>query len=100
MTVSSGTIYGLLFYANIVKLDKVVLLPTGSIPVLTQYIAWMNLDLGITTCFFDRFNSYWKTWLQFAFPLYIWLLVGGIIIGCHYSGKLPRVYVEIMQYLL
>ena len=90
MTVSSGTINGLLFYANIVKLNKVMLLPTGSIPVLTQYIAWMNLDLGITTCFFNGFNDYWKTWLQFSFPLYIWLLVGGIIIGCHYSGRLSR----------
>ena len=90
MTVSSGTINGLLFYANIVKLDNAVLLPTGSIPVLTQYIAWMNLDLGISTCFFNGFNGYWKTWLQFAFPLYLWLLVGGIIIGCRYSGRLSR----------
>ena len=92
MTVSSGTINGLLFYANIVKLDNAVLLPIGSIPLLTQYIAWLNLDLGITTCFFNGFNGYWKTWLQFAFPLYLWLLVGGIIIGCHYSGRLSRLF--------
>ena len=92
MTVSSGTINGLLFYANIVKLHKAVLLPTGSTPVLTQYIAWMNLDLGITTCFFNNFDGYWKTWLQFAFPLYLWVLVGGIIIGCHYSGRLSRLF--------
>ena len=92
MTVSSGTINGLLFYANIVKLDNAVLLPIGSILLLTQYIAWLNLNLGITTCFFNRFNGYWKTWLQFAFPLYLWLLVGGIINGCHYSGRLSRLF--------
>ena len=67
MTVSSGTINKLLVYTNIVKLNKAVLLSTGTIPVLTQYIAWLNLDLGIKTCFFNGFNGYWKTWLQFPY---------------------------------
>jgi hypothetical protein len=33
--------------------------------------------------------TYQKTWLQFAFPLYIWLLVGVII---HYSTKATKVF--------
>ena len=33
---------------------------------------------------------YQKTWLQFAFPLYIWLLVGLIIILTHYSTQVMR----------
>ena len=89
---SSGTINKLLVYTNIVKLNKAVLLPIGSIPVLAQYIAWLKHYLGIKTCFFNGFNGYWKTWLQFAFLLYLWLLVGGIIIGCHYSGRLSRLF--------
>ena len=28
---------------------------------------------------------YTKTWLQFVFPLYLWMLAGGIILGCKYS---------------
>ena len=28
---------------------------------------------------------YTKTWLQFVFPLYLWMLAGGIILGCRYS---------------
>ena len=90
-TVSVGSINGLLFYANIVKLNQTVLFPNGiTIPVLSQFIAWLNLDLGIQTCFFNGLDGYWKTWLQFVFPLYIWLLIGFIIVGCYYSGKLSR----------
>ena len=91
LTVSVGSINDLLFYANIVKLNQTVLFPNGiSIPVLSQFIAWLNLDLGIQTCFFNGLDGHWKTWLQFTFPLYIWLLIGFIIIGSYYSGKLSR----------
>ena len=90
LTVSVGTINGLLFYANILKLNEPVLFPNISIPVLTQFISWLNLDFGFNVCFFNGLDGYWKTWLQFTFPLYIWLLIGGVIIGCHYSGKLSR----------
>ena len=91
LTVPVGSINGLLFYANIVKLNQTVLFPDGtSIPVLSQFIAWLNLDLGIQTCFFNGLDGYWKTWLQFVFPLYIWLLIGFLIIGSHYSDRLSR----------
>uniref|UniRef100_A0A1X7VK55 Right handed beta helix domain-containing protein n=1 Tax=Amphimedon queenslandica TaxID=400682 RepID=A0A1X7VK55_AMPQE len=91
LTVSSGCINGLLFYANIVKLNEANFFSNGaSIPVLSQFIAWLNLDLGIQTCFFNGLNSYWKTWLQFVFPLYIWLLIGIVIAGCHYSTRMAR----------
>ena len=93
MTVSVGSINGSLFSANIVKLNEIVLFPNGvRVPVLSQFIAWLNLDLGIETCFFNGLDGYWKTWLQFAFPIYIWLLIGAIIIGSYYSGRLSRVF--------
>ena len=64
LTVSMGTVNGLLFYANVVKLNEIVFFPDGNkIPVLSQFISWLNLDLSIQTCFFDGFDGYWKTWL-------------------------------------
>ena len=91
LTVSVGSINGLLFYANMIKLNESALFPNGvSIPVLSQFIAWLNLDLGIQTCFFNGLDGYWKTWLQLVFPVYIWLLIGIIIIGSYYSGRLSR----------
>ena len=90
MTVSVGAVNGLLFYAHITKLNEAFFFRNGQIPVLSQFIAWLNLDLGIEVCFFDGLDGYWKTWLQFAFPGYLFLLMGAIIIGCRYSVRLCR----------
>ena len=90
LSVSVGTINGLLFYANIVKLNEAFFFLNGSIPVVSQFISWLNLDLGIEVCLFDGLDGYWNTWLQFAFPAYLFLLMGGIIVGCRYSVWLCR----------
>jgi hypothetical protein len=50
LTISTGSINGLLFYANIIKLNQPVSFNGTSIPVLTQFISWINLDFGIETC--------------------------------------------------
>ena len=90
LSVSVGTINGLLFYANMVKLNEAFFFPNGSIPVVSQFISWLNLELGIEVCLFDGLDGYWNTWLQFAFPAYLFLLIGGIIVGCRYSVWLCR----------
>ena len=88
LTVSIGSINGLLFYANVVKLNGTVLL--SDIPVLSQFIAWLNFDFGIETCFLYNLDGYLKTWLQFVFPVYVWLLIAAVIIGCYRFGRLSR----------
>ena len=89
LTVSIGLINGLIFYANILSISG--LTKNCSIhPLLSIFISWINLDLGIHMCFYSGMDMYQKTWLQFAFPLYIWLLVGLIIILSHYSTRVMR----------
>ena len=90
LSVSVGTINGLLFYANMVKLNEAFFFPNGSVPVVSQFISWLNLDLGIEVCLFNGLDGYWNTWLQFVFPAYLFLLIGGIIVGCRYSVWLCR----------
>ena len=92
LTVSIGTINGLIFYASIVKISEStgIFFPNGSIPVLSQFIAWLNLDLGIETCFYHGMTAYAKMWLHFLFPLYIWFMVATIIVMCHYSTWLSN----------
>ena len=90
LTVSVGSVNGLLFYANLVKLNESVFFPNGNIRAITQFISWCNLDLGFEYCFVDGLDGYVKTWLQFVFPLYVWFLVVVIIVGCRYSGRLSR----------
>ena len=85
LTVSIGTINGLIFFANIVKLNEAVYFPNGSIIIISQFISWLNLDLGIQTCLYKGMDSYVKVWLQFAFPFYIWLIIAVMIILAKYT---------------
>ena len=92
LTVSIGTINGLIFYASIVKISESngIFFPNGPIPVLSQFIAWLNLDLGIEICFYPGMTAYHKVWLQFVFPLYIWFIIATIIVLCRYSTWLSN----------
>ena len=76
ITISQGTMNGLIFYANVVKAIDYIVFPSTDI---TLFIAWFNLDLGVKVCFFNGLNAYSKTWLQFVFPLYIWSIAWLII---------------------
>ena len=88
-TVSVGTINGLIFYANIIKIYEPAL-PLSDIPFLTQFIDWINLDLGIETCFYVGMNSCGKIGLQFIFPFYIWFLIFMIILVSRWSSKMAK----------
>ena len=90
LTVSVGTINGLIFYANVVKIYEPIFFPNGPVKLLSQFISWLNLDLGIETCFFDGMDSCSKTWLQFVFPSYVWFLLILIVILSQYSSKVVR----------
>ena len=90
LTVSVGTMNGLLFYANIVKLYEPVFSRKGALPVLSQVISWINLDFGFEVCFYTGIDSYAKQWLQFAFPLYLWIIIFIIIELCKRYGKISR----------
>ena len=90
LTLSVGTINGLIFYANIVKIYEPIFFPNGPITFLSHFISWLNLDLGIEVCFYNGMNSCSKTWLQFVFPVYVWFLLILIIIMARYSNKVVR----------
>ena len=87
LTVAIGTLSGLLFYANIVRANQNTFLQVETTDPFTIFIAWINLDFGIETCFYNGMTAYSKTWLQFVFPVYIWLLVGLMILISHYSQR-------------
>ena len=90
LTVSVGTLNGLLFYANIVKLYEPVFSRKGALPVLSQVISWINLDFGFEICFYNGMDSYAKQWLQFAFPLYLWIIIIIIIQLCRRYSMISR----------
>ena len=76
-----------LSYANIVGANRTIFLPVKSTDTLSIFVAWLNLDFGIETCFYNGIDAYSNTWLQFVFPAYIWLLVGLMIFISHHSQR-------------
>ena len=92
LTVAVGSMNSLIFYANIIRASDSIFFPAGDTNPLTIFIAWLNLDLGIETCFFDGLNGYWKTWLQFVFPLYIWSIIILIIFLSHRCTAVAKIF--------
>ena len=95
LTVTQGLINGLIFYANIIWTYKSVFFQqkvTGISVFFNLFIAWLNLDFGIETCFFVGLNGYSKTWLQFIFPLYLWIVAGVVIIVARKSSYLTKLF--------
>ena len=95
LTVTQGLINGFIFYTNIVWDYKPVIFPlqvqkNNLVPFFQVFLAWFNLDFGIETCFFVGLDAYWKTWLQFVFPFYIWAIAGVIIVACRFSSRLTN----------
>ena len=94
LTVASGSLNGLIFYANIVGASNYTLL-TGSSSAtkfLTILTSWINLEIniGFDICFFKGMDTYWKTWLKLAFPIYVIFLVVLVIIVSKHSMRFSR----------
>ena len=84
-TVTEGTINGFILYANIIEANQDIYFPLKKNNSVTYYgiirifIAWLNLDIGAEVCFFNGMTALDKIWLQYIFPVYIWLLAGLLI---------------------
>ena len=71
LTVATGTLSGLVFYTNIVGVNRTIFLPVESADGFSVFIAWLNLDFGIETCFYSGLDAYSKTWLQFVSSVHV-----------------------------
>ena len=79
LTAAVGTLNGLIFYANIVASNASTFFPFSSPNIITIFISWLNLDIGMDTCFFHGMDAYWKLWIDILFPAYLIFLVVMII---------------------
>ncbi len=67
-----------------------IFFPQSASNILTVFISWLNLEIGIEACFYDGMDAYGKTWLSFAFPLYLWFIVGVIYVASRYSMRVSK----------
>ena len=89
ITVATGTLNGLIFYANIVGANSSSFFQSST-QFVNVLISWLNLEVGFDVCFFKGMDTYWKTWLQLAFPGYIILLVVIIILVSEHLTRFSR----------
>ena len=91
LTITSGTINGIIFYANVISINGTILFPTNNtFHPLFAFISLLNLDLGIETCFYDGMDEYAKIWLEYVFPVYLIVIIGVIIIMARYTSWAQR----------
>ena len=91
LTVTIGTINGIIFYANVIGInDSVFLVNNDVFKPLRVFISFANLDLGIEMCYYNGMDSYAKMWLQLFFPFYLSLIAISIIVASRYSSKLLK----------
>eukprot|EP00731_Ephydatia_muelleri_P033690 Em0035g27a len=82
-TVTQGTLYGLIFYANIIQINSSIFFHQA-IPSLQIIVSFINLDLGIPMCFYNGMDDADKAGLQFVFPAYLLILTLTVIVICHF----------------
>ena len=89
MTVAVGTLNGLIFYVNIVAANRSILLPYKEQSFINVFISWLNLELGIETCYFPGLDTYTKIWIQLGYvAAYVIFLTAFImIVISSYSSK-------------
>ena len=91
LTVTIGTINGIIFYGNIVSInDSVFLVNDNVFKPLRVFISFVNLDLGIETCYYNGMDSYAKKWLHLFFPMYLIIIAISIITASRYSSRILR----------
>ena len=90
LTVASGTINGLIFYANVLSFKTFHFLGFKSTSWLYVFISFLNLSLGFPVCLYDGLTMLISTYLGFVVPLYLWSLVLLFIFLSRHSQLLAR----------
>ena len=86
LTVATGTLSGLVFYANIVGPNHTIFLPVESTNAFSVFIAWLNLDFGIEPRFYDGMPIV-KHGCSLCVPGYTLVLVRLMILVSHFSHR-------------
>ena len=95
ISVATGTINGLIFYANVLGLvldqlteDRVQ--SSRYVTFVRVFISLLNLDLGFPLCYYKGMTMAGKVGFQFLFPVYLWGIVVVLILLSKWSIRLSE----------
>ena len=88
VTVAVGTLNSIIFYANIIYASNSTYFgQTYNSGFVSIFVSSLNLGFALDVCFFEGMDTFTKTWVQIAFPLYVILLVFLVILTSSYSSR-------------
>ena len=92
ITVTSGTIHGLIFYANLFQINTYYFLEANNsyMKFLIIFMSFLNLNLGFPLCLYDGMTTLVKQYLEYVFVIYLWTLAIILIVCSKYSSKLSK----------
>ena len=97
MTVTEGTISGLIFYANILYTHQPVFTNTKTRYTILGKICWtfiavLNFDVGFELCSFNGMQGYQQIWLTYGYMFYLIFLQATIILLCRKFIFFTRIF--------
>lgn len=90
MTVVTGTINGIILYANLYSFNTFPFYMDKSARWYSVFLSMLNLQLGFPVCLYDGLTTITAMYLGFAVPLYLWLIVLTIILVSRHSRVVAR----------
>ena len=95
LTITTGTLNGIIFYAQIIGILNIKIISTQPVVSLLHlamnvFISMLNLSLGIPLCLYNGMTELWKAGLSLLFPFYLLTIVVLLIILSHFSLKISN----------
>ena len=101
LTLSSGKINGIIFYAQLNSMGRVLYLTKDNSPnfyfnIVYGLISLINLTINfnLPLCLYDDMTELWKSGIGLMFPVYFLTIVIGLIIISRYSVRLSNRIVD------
>ena len=91
ISVADGCVTGFLFYCNCLNYFLLHVLPTPPTSYVFLPVSWMNLELGIESCFYSNMSNLSRFGLRLIFPTYLYMLMFLIVIVARYSTKFGKI---------
>ena len=91
VTITDGTINGFLFYTSMFHVSEELFLhPLQWSSYLSSLVAWFNLYIGMSVCFYNGFNVFGQVILNLFVPLFVWTGLGLLILISSKSSQITR----------
>ena len=91
ISVAEGYVNGFILYCNCLNSFLPYLSPTLPIDYVFILVSWINLDVGIQSCFYSGMTELSKIGLRYVFPAYLYLLMFFVVILARYSKRFARI---------